>query len=154
MKTQKEKEGGLQMPESGMPVATMVAPCTCALQCKCMPFTGNAAGDRSTGISGLVVLPSDEPSGRHEATDVHILLQSITSSPALAADRCRSSIHPAPHLYRMDALVKQSVDYTFSSHLGLIRCLSLIVRFSTQHPIHTFTEKLGNTHKIISVNQL
>ena len=29
--------------------------------------------------------------------------------------------------------VSQSVDYIFSSHLGLIRCLILIVRISTQH---------------------
>ena len=50
--------------------------------------------------------------------------------------------------------VSQSVDYTFSSHLGLIRCLTLIVRVSTQHDIHTFTEKLGNTHKIILPEKL
>ncbi|BDA42925.1 hypothetical protein COCOBI_03-8180 [Coccomyxa sp. Obi] len=48
---------------------------------------GNAAGDRSMGVSGLVVLPSDGPSGRQEATDVHTLLQSIAASPSLAADR-------------------------------------------------------------------
>ena len=47
-----------------------------------------------------------------------------------------------------------SVDYTFSSHLGLIRCLTLIVRVSTQHDIHTFTEKLGNKHKIILPKKL
>ena len=38
----------------------------------------------------------------------------------------------------------------FSSHLGLIRCLSLIVRVrvSNQHHIHAFTEKLGHTHTV------
>ena len=45
--------------------------------------------------------------------------------------------------------VSQSVDYIFSSHLGLIRCLTLIVRVSTQHHIHTFTNELGDIHKII-----
>ena len=29
------------------------------------------------------------------------------------------------------------VDYTFSMHLELMRCLTLIVRVSTQHDIHT-----------------
>ena len=44
--------------------------------------------------------------------------------------------------------VSRSVDYTFSSHLGLIRCLTLIVRVSTQHHIHTFTNELGYIDKI------
>jgi hypothetical protein len=35
----------------------------------------------------------------------------------------------------------QSVHYIFSSHLGLISCLNLIVRVSTQHHIQTSTEK-------------
>jgi hypothetical protein len=43
------------------------------------------------------------------------------------------------------------VDYIFTSHLGLIRCLTLIVRVSTQHQSHTSTEKLGCIHKIIDV---
>jgi pyruvate/2-oxoglutarate/acetoin dehydrogenase E1 component len=34
-------------------------------------------------------------------------------------------------------VVSQSVDYMFSSHLGLI------VRVSTQHHMHTFTNELG-----------
>ena len=45
--------------------------------------------------------------------------------------------------------LSQSVDYTFSSHLGLIRCLTLIVRVSTQHHIHAFTNKIGDIHEII-----
>lgn len=37
----------------------------------------------------------------------------------------------------------QSVSYTFSSHPGLVRCLTLIINVSTQHRIRTFTENLG-----------
>ena len=47
-----------------------------------------------------------------------------------------------------------SVDYIFSSHLGLIECLTLIVRVSTQHHIHTFTNELGYIHKIILPEEL
>ena len=36
-----------------------------------------------------------------------------------------------------------------SSHLGLIRCLTLIVRDSTQHHIHTFRDKFKYIHEII-----
>ena len=50
--------------------------------------------------------------------------------------------------------VSELVDYTFSSHLGLNRCLILIVRISTQHDIHAFTEELGNTEKIILSKKL
>ena len=39
--------------------------------------------------------------------------------------------------------VSQSVDYTSSSHLGLIRCLTLIVRVSNKHHMHAFTDELG-----------
>ena len=44
------------------------------------------------------------------------------------------------HLSRLQRTqsVSQSVDYTFPSHLGLIRCLTLIVGVSTQDHIHTF----------------
>ena len=35
-----------------------------------------------------------------------------------------------------------SVDYTFSSHLGRIRCLTLIVSFSTQHDMQMYPEEL------------
>ena len=54
----------------------------------------------------------------------------------------------------MDSHVSQSVDYIFSSHLGLMRCLTLIVRVSTQHHIHTFTNELGDIHKIILPEEL
>jgi hypothetical protein len=47
--------------------------------------------------------------------------------------------------------ISQSVDYMyiFSSHLGLIRCLTLIFRVSTQHHMHTFTNELGYPDKIV-----
>jgi hypothetical protein len=44
--------------------------------------------------------------------------------------------------------VSQSVNYNFSSHLGLIRCLTLIVRGSIQHHMHTFTNELGYPDKV------
>ncbi len=37
------------------------------------------------------------------------------------------------------APLNQSVDCTFSSHLGLITSLTLIIRVSTQHHIQMFT---------------
>jgi hypothetical protein len=45
----------------------------------------------------------------------------------------------------------QPVDYIFSIHLGLIRCLTPIVRVNTQHDSQTFTKKVGlpDIHKII-----
>lgn len=42
-----------------------------------------------------------------------------------------------------NAPVSQSVDHIFFSRLGLITCLTLIVRISTQHHIHTFKETLN-----------
>ena len=42
----------------------------------------------------------------------------------------------------------QPVDYSCaSSHLGLIECLTLIARVSTQHHMHTFTNELGYIQK-------
>ncbi len=55
--------------------------------------------------------------------------------------------HPQHSLSQQS--VSRSVDYTFSSHLGLMRCLTLIVRVSTRHDIQTFTQEPGNIHKII-----
>ncbi len=45
------------------------------------------------------------------------------------------------------AQVSQSVDHTYSSHLGLITCPSLIVRVSTQYHIQTCLETPGRTHR-------
>ena len=45
--------------------------------------------------------------------------------------------------------VNQSVKSALSSNLGLIRCLTLIVRVSTQHHIQTSTGKLRGIHKIM-----
>ena len=43
------------------------------------------------------------------------------------------------------AQVGQSVNYTFSSHLGLITCLTLVVRVSTRTHIQTFQEILRHS---------
>ena len=77
-------------------------------------------------------------------------LDSVISS--LCNDAVQS-FSVSPHLHRS---VSESVAYIFSSHLGLIRCLTLIVTVdvSTQHHIHTFREKLGYTHKIILTKEL
>jgi hypothetical protein len=48
----------------------------------------------------------------------------------------------------------QSVDHIFSSHLGLIRCLTLIVGVSTQHHIHTFTIEFEYPDKIVLPKEL
>jgi hypothetical protein len=50
--------------------------------------------------------------------------------------------------------VSQSVHYIFPSHLGLIRCLTLIVRVSTQHYIDTFTIELKYHDKIVLPKEL
>ncbi|CAL8467436.1 g6974 [Coccomyxa elongata] len=70
----------LQLPQQRQLLHLRLPSCSSSLQ-------GNAAEDRSTGMSGLVVLPSDGPSSRQEATDVLTFLQSIAASPVLAADR-------------------------------------------------------------------
>lgn len=49
--------------------------------------------------------------------------------------RCSTQLHS----------VSQSVSFTFSSHLGLITCLSLIHRGSTQHDMEVSTEKPGDS---------
>ncbi len=56
--------------------------------------------------------------------------------------------------YSFEESVSQSVEYTFSSHLGLTRYLTVIVRVSTQHHIHAFTGKFGYTHKVIQPKEL
>jgi hypothetical protein len=57
---------------------------------------------------------------------------------------CISSIH----ICTVPLSVSQ-VGYISSSHLGLIKCLTPIVRVSTQHDRQTFTKKLAYIHKII-----
>ncbi|EIE24443.1 hypothetical protein COCSUDRAFT_61868 [Coccomyxa subellipsoidea C-169] len=48
---------------------------------------GSAVLGGNAGIPGLKVLPSDGPSGRHEAAEVHALLRNIAAAPAFAAER-------------------------------------------------------------------
>ncbi|KAK9909574.1 hypothetical protein WJX75_004333 [Coccomyxa subellipsoidea] len=48
---------------------------------------GAPVGSSDASIPGLVVLPSDGPSGRQEALEVHSLLRSIAAAPAFAAER-------------------------------------------------------------------
>ena len=43
----------------------------------------------------------------------------------------------------------QSLDYTLSSHLGLIRCVTLVATVGTQHHIQTSTGTPEDIHKII-----
>lgn len=48
--------------------------------------------------------------------------------------------------------VSHPLDDTFSGHLWLIRCLTLHANASTQHHNQTFTERLGDIHKITKKN--
>jgi hypothetical protein len=56
----------------------------------------------------------------------------------LAASMCMSNLRTY-NLHEALDCTCQSVDHMFSSHLDLINCLTLIVRVSIHHHIHTFT---------------
>ena len=59
------------------------------------------------------------------------------------------TVQQLPHAWGLFWSVSQSIDYIFSSHLGLIICLTLIIRVGTQHHVDTFTQKPEHTHKVI-----
>ena len=59
-----------------------------------------------------------------------------------------SSMHQQSLLLLLATQVSQSVYHTFSSHLGLIRCLTQIIRVSTQHHIQRTTRNFGDIHKV------
>ena len=72
---------------------------------------------------GAVQLPQQHQLSSLQAQDVLLLGLSHSHLQALSVQ-----VHCTPKTW-----FSQPVDYIFSSHLGLIRCLTLIVRVSTQH---------------------
>ena len=72
----------------------------------------------------------------------------VLTTPACGAARCSICSHRPSPLQPVSQSVNQPVSYTFSSHLLLNRCLTLIIRVSNQHHIQIFTQKLGGIHTI------
>ena len=81
---------------------------------------------------------------------------SITSWPdSTAASPGQDAIIPLqPVSWPCQSEVSLSADPTFPSRLGLIRCLTLTVTVSTQHPLKILTEEVDNNHKGILPKEL
>ena len=87
-------------------------------------------------LSDHLMQMASKPS-QHTVPIFHLVCYSSAPSNALTVTEV--SAEGVALLVFNVSLLSQTV-YTFSSHLGLIRCLTLIVKISTQHDIHTSTE--------------